>query len=74
MQTNRKLVLPLVAALTLSLPLSATAESISFTGTDSAMLPIRPRRCSYLRLRIEGQGDARLYAITKTLQQGSETP
>ena len=50
-------------------------ESIgAITGTDlrSFSLPIRPRRCDHLRLRIEGEGDARIYSITKTVEQGSE--
>ena len=35
-------------------------------------LPIRPRRCDHLRLRIEGIGDAKIYSITKTIEQGSD--
>lgn len=35
-------------------------------------LPIRPRRCDHLRLRIEGEGEAKVYAITKTIEQGSD--
>ena len=44
------------------------------TGTDlrSFPLPIRPRRCDHFRLRIEGEGDARIYSITKTIEQGSD--
>lgn len=43
------------------------------THLRSFPVPIRPRRCDYLKLRIEGQGAARLYAITKITQQGSDT-
>lgn len=35
-------------------------------------IPLRPRRCDHLRLRIEGKGDVKIYSITKTLTQGSE--
>ena len=44
------------------------------TGTDlrSFPLPIRPRRCDHMRLRIEGEGDAKIYSITKTIEQGSD--
>lgn len=44
------------------------------TGTNlrSFSIPIRPRRCDHLRLRIEGEGEARIYSITKTIEQGSE--
>ena len=42
------------------------------TSTRSFSLPIRPRRCDHFRLRIEGTGDARIYSITKTVEQGSD--
>ena len=44
------------------------------TGTDlrSFPLPIIPRRCDHFRLRLEGEGDARIYSITKTIEQGSD--
>ena len=38
----------------------------------SFSIPIRPRRCDHMRIRIEGEGDARIYSITKTIEQGSE--
>lgn len=46
----------------------------SITGTNfrSFSVPIRPRRCDHFRLRIEGEGEARIYSITKTIEQGSE--
>jgi hypothetical protein len=44
------------------------------TGTNmrSFSIPIRPRRCDHFRLRIEGEGEARIYSITKTIEQGSD--
>lgn len=44
------------------------------TGTSlrSFSIPVRPRRCDYMKLRIEGFGGARIYSITKTIEQGSE--
>lgn len=44
------------------------------TGSDlrSFTLPVRPRRCDHLRLRIEGTGKAMIFAITKTLSDGSD--
>ena len=42
------------------------------TSTRSFTMPIRPRRCDHFRLRIEGTGDARIYSITKTVEQGSD--
>lgn len=46
----------------------------SMTGHDlrSFTMPVRPRRCDHLRLRIEGTGKAMIFAITKTLSQGSD--
>ena len=44
----------------------------SSTSTRSFTMPIRPRRCDHFRLRIEGTGDARIYSITKTIEQGSD--
>ena len=47
-------------------------------GTVSGMnlrtfqLPIQPRRCDHFRLRIEGQGDAKIYSVTKTIEKGSD--
>ena len=38
----------------------------------SFSLPIRPKRCDYMRLRIEGVGDVKTYSITKTIEEGSE--
>ena len=44
------------------------------TRLRSFSLPIRPRRCDHLKLRIEGEGPVKLYSITKTLEKGSELP
>ena len=38
----------------------------------SRRIPIHPKRCDHMYLRLEGLGDFRLYSITKTLQEGSE--
>ena len=35
-------------------------------------VPIRPRRCDHLRLKILGVGDAKIYSICKTIEQGSD--
>lgn len=35
-------------------------------------LPLIPRRCGRFRMRIEGVGDCRIYAITTIMEQGSE--
>lgn len=38
----------------------------------SFSIPIRPKRCDHMRLRIEGEGSVKIYSITKTIEQGSE--
>ena len=45
---------------------------MSSTSLRSMSIPIKPRRCDHFRLRIEGTGDARIYSITKTVEQGSD--
>ncbi len=35
-------------------------------------VPIRPKRCDHLRLRIAGEGEAKIYSICKTIEQGSD--
>ncbi len=38
----------------------------------SFSIPIRPKRCDHMRLRIEGVGAVKIYSITKTIEQGSD--
>ena len=38
----------------------------------SFAVPIRPKRCDHFRLRFVGEGDAKIYSITKTIEQGSD--
>jgi hypothetical protein len=38
----------------------------------SFTIPIRPKRCDHMRLRIEGNGDFKIYSIGKTIEQGSD--
>ena len=35
-------------------------------------LPIRPRRCDHLRIRIEGRGDMKIFSIARILEIGSD--
>ena len=35
-------------------------------------LPIRPKRCDHFRLRIEGEGNAKIFSISKITEQGSD--
>ena len=45
---------------------------INLTRKRSFTVPIIPRRCDTMKLRISGRGACRIYSITKTLEQGSE--
>ena len=42
------------------------------TSLKSFSVPIRPRRCDHLRLKIMGEGDVKIYSICKTIEQGSD--
>ena len=46
----------------------------SMTGTNlqSFTVPVRPRRCDHFRIRIEAVGEAKIFSITKTIEQGSD--
>ena len=46
----------------------------TMTGTTlrSFCIPIRPKRCDHLRLRMVGQGVAKIFSICKTVEQGSD--
>ena len=45
---------------------------LTVTSLRSFSVPIRPRRCDHFRIRIEGEGEGRIYSITKTIEQGSD--
>ena len=42
------------------------------TSLRSFSIPIRPKRCDHFRIRIEGEGDGKIFSIAKTLEQGSD--
>ena len=46
----------------------------TMTGIKLQSFPIsiRPRRCDHMRIRIEGNGEAKIYSICKTIEQGSD--
>lgn len=46
--------------------------TMSGTKLQSFSIPIRPKRCDHLRLKIEGKGMAKIYSICKTIEQGSD--
>jgi hypothetical protein len=42
------------------------------TSLRSFAVPIRPKRCDHMKIRIVGKGDAKIYSIAKTIEQGSD--
>lgn len=46
----------------------------SMTGTSlrSFAIPLRPKRCDHFRLRIVGEGDATIFSIAETIEEGSD--
>ena len=45
---------------------------MTVSSLRSFAVPVRPRRCDHFRIRIEGEGEGRIYSITKTIEQGSD--
>ena len=41
-------------------------------GLRSFSVPVRPRRYDTLRLRLVGQGEAKIYSMVKTISEGSD--
>ena len=46
--------------------------SMDGVSLHSFAVPIRPQRCDHLRLKIMGEGDAKIYSICKTVEWGSD--
>lgn len=41
-------------------------------GTGTVMLPVRPRRCDHMKIRLSGKGEFKLFSISKILETGSD--
>ena len=41
-------------------------------GVNSFIFPIRPHRCDHMKLKIEGEGECKIYSLTKCLEVGGE--
>ena len=50
------------------------AATVTACSLGTVRLPVRPKRCDHLYLRLEGQGDCQVYSITKVLRKGSDLP
>lgn len=45
---------------------------VHFRGLNAVTIPVRPRRCNHMELRIVGEGDVKIYSIARILEQGSD--
>lgn len=46
--------------------------TVNIQNTGTATLPVKPRRCDHLRMKLVGNGDVRIYSIAKILEVGSD--
>jgi len=46
--------------------------TIASTGTDTVTIPVKPRRCDHMRIKLSGTGDVKLYSIARILEIGSD--
>ena len=45
---------------------------VHFKGLNSVTIPVRPRRCNHMELRLLGEGEVKIYSISRILEQGSD--
>lgn len=74
---NIRLVLEIGSTMNIMAQYDSVGEwhSLGFiTGTDlrSFVIPVKPRRCDHLRLRVEAEGPGMIFSITKTYSYGSD--
>ena len=46
--------------------------TISIAGTGTVVVPIRPRRCDHLRMKLTGTGAVKVFSVARTLEVGSD--
>lgn len=46
--------------------------SLRGSKTRSLSVAIRPRRCDHFRIKVDGEGDMKIYSIAKTMSEGSD--
>jgi hypothetical protein len=47
----------------------------TYAGSDltrTCTIPVVPRRCDHMRLRLSGAGDVKLFSIARILEQGGD--
>lgn len=55
-----------------SLPGWEQTAALNGIKLSSFTVPIKPRRCDHMRIRIEGRGGMKLYSVCKITEQGSD--
>lgn len=45
---------------------------VKLSGTGTVTVPVCPRRCDHMQLRLEGKGRFKLFSIAKVLEMGSD--
>lgn len=48
------------------------AGRINVVGTNSFVIPLRPRRCDHIRIKLKGSGEIRIFSVTRNLVMGSD--
>ncbi len=51
---------------------NVSAGDVMRDSTGSCLVPVRPRRCDHLRLRLDGVGDVKILSIARVLIKGSD--
>lgn len=46
--------------------------TVKMAATNSFTLPVIPRRCDHMQIRLRGHGDIRIFSIAKVLEVGSD--
>lgn len=44
----------------------------SYYKLSNHTIPIKPRRCDHMRIKLVGKGDCKLYSMSKVIEQGSD--
>ena len=45
---------------------------VKLSGTGTVTVPICPRRCDHMQIRLEGKGEFQLFSLAKVLEIGSD--
>ena len=48
------------------------AGEIAIAVDGTVLLPVRPRRCDHVQLRLSGTGEVKIFSIARILEQGSD--